>query len=267
VDRRVRIALAIIERMQKQQVGGRGGFAVPGCRSRSQAPAGDRILSLVGSIAANEMVETNPKPTASCRRSTFRRRRVDKGQLLVKLDESKLAAALAEGEANRKLSLANYDRAKQLLQDKLISQQEYDQAASTYAVNEASVDLKRRQLKDARIYAPFAGIVGRFISRPVIARTDLTWLVDLDCDWGQRAGVFSDGKIGQPLEFWSRRIQAKSSGRSLFHLRKSSRARAALVKALIANAKLTARRHVRRHGTHGAVGFGHRDSGGDREQR
>jgi membrane fusion protein (multidrug efflux system) len=70
-----------------------------------------------------------------------------------------------------------------LLQDKLISQQEFDLAASVFEVNRATVELKRRMLKDARIYAPFTGMVGARQISPgqVITRdTTLTWLVDLD---------------------------------------------------------------------------------------
>jgi membrane fusion protein (multidrug efflux system) len=105
------------------------------------------------------------------------------------------------------LSQANYDRARQLLQDKLISQQEFDQAASTHAVNEASADLKRRQLKDARIYAPFAGIVGARQISPgqVITRSStLTWLVDLETvkvEVTVPERFLRQVAIGQPLEF------------------------------------------------------------------
>jgi membrane fusion protein (multidrug efflux system) len=162
----------------------------------------------VGSVTANEMVEIKSETDGIVQEINFKEgERVEKGQLLVKLDDTKLAAALAEGEANLKLSLANFERAKQLLNDKLISQQEYDQAASTHAVNEASVDLKRRQLKDARIYAPFAGMVGAQPISPgqVITRsTTLTWLVDLDTvkvEVNVPERFLRQIKIGQPLEF------------------------------------------------------------------
>jgi membrane fusion protein (multidrug efflux system) len=160
---------------KKQQAGGpQGGFAVQVVAVEAKRQQVKETLSLVGSIAANEVVEIKAETDGIVQEINFKEGgRVDKGQLLVKLDESKLASALAEAEANLKLSLANYDRAKQLLQDRLISQQEYDQAASTYSVSEASVELKRRQLKDARVHAPFAGIVGAQQISPgqVIART------------------------------------------------------------------------------------------------
>ena len=202
-------ALPWLTGCKKQQAGGpQGGFAVQVVAVEAKRQPVTETLSLIGSITANEMVEIKSETDGIVQEINFKEgERVDQGQLLVKLDDTKLAAALAEAEANLKLSLANYNRAKQLFQDKLISQQEFDQAASTHAVNEASVDLKRRQLKDARIYAPFAGIVGARPISPgqVITRsTTLTWLVDLDTvkvEVNVPERFLRQINIGQPLEF------------------------------------------------------------------
>jgi len=141
-------------------------------------------LSLVGTIVPNESVEIKSETDGIVESIQFNEgQRVARGELLVHLDESKFATAVAEAEANLKLSQSNYERARQLFSDKLISQQEFDQTASIFAVNQASLDLKKRQLKDTRVYAPFAGIVGaRQISPGQVTtrQTTLTWLVDLD---------------------------------------------------------------------------------------
>jgi membrane fusion protein (multidrug efflux system) len=165
-------------------------------------------LSLVGSITPNEMVEIKAETDGIVQEINFREgERIEQGRLLVRLDDTKLAAALAQAEANLKLSEATHERAKQLFKDKLISQQEYDQAASTHAVNQASVDLQRRQFKDARVLSPFAGIVGARQISPgqVITRnTILTWLVDLDTvkvEVHVPERFLRQLQIGQPLEF------------------------------------------------------------------
>jgi membrane fusion protein (multidrug efflux system) len=141
-------------------------------------------LSLIGNIAANEMVEIKAETEGVVEEINFSEgQRVEKGSLLLKLDETKLAASLAQAEANHQLAQATYERAKQLSRDKLISQQDYDQTASGFAGNEATVQLTRRQLKDARVYAPFSGVAGaRQISpgQVVTRNTLLTTLVDLD---------------------------------------------------------------------------------------
>jgi len=193
----------------KRTTAGTGGpppIQVIAIEAKRQAVA--ETLSLPGTIAANEMVEVKAETDGIVQEINFAEgERVDKGRILVKLDETKLAASLAEAEACLKLSQANYDRAKQLYQDKLISQQEYDQAASTFAVSQASVDLQRRQLKDARVHAPFAGIVGARQISPgqVITRnTTLTWLVDLDTvkvEVKVPERYLRQLQVGQPLEF------------------------------------------------------------------
>lgn len=141
-------------------------------------------LPLVGSVLANEMVEIQAETDGVIQEIYFREgERVPKAHLLVRLDESKSAAALAEAEANFNLSRTTFERSRQLFQEKLISQQEFDQAASAFEFNRASLELKRRQLKDARIYAPFAGVVGARNVSPgqvINKNTTLTWLVDLD---------------------------------------------------------------------------------------
>jgi membrane fusion protein (multidrug efflux system) len=165
-------------------------------------------LSLVGSIAANEMVELQSETDGIIQEILFAEgQRVTKDQLLIRLDDSKLAAAVAESESNFKLSQANFERAKQLFKGTLISQQEYDQASATFDLNQATLGLKQRQLKDARINAPFAGISGARKVSPgqVITKgTVLTALVDLDpvkVEVNVPERYLQRLKIGQPLEF------------------------------------------------------------------
>ncbi len=149
---------------------------------RSQ-PVVETVM-LVGSVAANEMIEVKSEIDGVIETIAFEEgKRVEKGQLLVGLDESKHRTAVQEAEANFKLSQTTYDRLQQLLRDKLISQQDFDQAAAVRSMTEAGLELKKRMLKDSRIVAPFAGIVGSRQISPgqVISRnTTLTWLVDLD---------------------------------------------------------------------------------------
>jgi len=141
-------------------------------------------LSLVGSLTANEQVELKSETDGTVEEINFLEGEpVEAGRLLVKLDDTKARAQVTEAKANYALSKGNYDRAKQLLEDKLISQQEFDQTAAAFAANEATVALRERQLQDTRIHAPFEGVVSARLISPgqVISRnTTLTWLVDLD---------------------------------------------------------------------------------------
>jgi membrane fusion protein (multidrug efflux system) len=192
----------------KKQQAVQGGFAVQVVAVEAKQQPVTESLSLVGSVAANEMVEIKSETEGIIQEVLFEEgQHVEKGQLLLRLDETKLAAALAESESNFKLSQANFERAKQLLSDKLISQQEFDQASATFNLNQATLELKRRQLKDARIYAPFEGIVGARNVSPgqvITKETVLTRLVDLDpvkVEVNVPERFLQQLKVGQPLEF------------------------------------------------------------------
>jgi membrane fusion protein (multidrug efflux system) len=163
--------------------------------------------TLVSDIAANESVEIKSETDGMVQEIPFTEgQEVKKDQLLVRLDESKAASVLAEVEANSNLSASTFARAKQLFQDRLISQQEYDQASATYERAHASVELMKRQLRDCRILAPFDGTVGARLVSPgqVISRnTLLTTLVDADpvkAEFYVPERYLSQVQIGQNIE-------------------------------------------------------------------
>lgn len=165
-------------------------------------------LSLIGSITANEMVEIKPETEGIVQEILFDEgKAVEKGQLLIRLDDTKLAASVAEGESNFKLSSANFERAKVLITDKMISPQEFDQASATFDLNRATLELKKRQLKDARIVAPFSGVTGaRHVSpgQVITKETVLTTLVDLDpvkVEVNVPERYLQQLSVGQALEF------------------------------------------------------------------
>ena len=161
-----------------------GAFAVQAIVGQVQSQSISETLSLIGTLAANEIVDIKSETDGAVAEIPFQEGQLVKaGDLLLRLDEAKASATLDEAEANLKLSRATYERSRQLFQDKLISQQEFDQAAAQFQGNEASVALRRRELKDSRIVAPFEGVVSARLVSPgqVISKnTTLTWLVDLD---------------------------------------------------------------------------------------
>jgi membrane fusion protein, multidrug efflux system len=195
-----------------------------GCGPQEQGPSGPPLvrvvaiqaeerpvaetLSLVGTLAANEMVEILSETDGVVEAIRFEEGQpVEQGHLLVQLDDSKLAAALAEAEANFRLSQATYQRTQQLHRDQLISQQDFDQAAAMFDFNRAALELRQRQLKDTRILAPFSGIVGsRNISpgQVISKNSTLTWLVDLDpikVEFHVPERYLGRTRVGQTIDF------------------------------------------------------------------
>lgn len=213
--------------------------AVP---ARQQAV--NETVSLVGSVTPNEVIEVQAEADGLVKEIGFAEgQRVEKGSLLVALEETKLAAQLAEAEANLQLARTSFARVKELFGSKLISQQEYDQASGSYAANEAGVNLKRRLLQDARVTAPFSGITGarRISPGQVITKsTPLTMLVDLDSvkvEMGVPERYLSQVNLGQTLEFKVAAYPKDTFKGEVYFIspQLDTGTRTALVKARIAN--------------------------------
>lgn len=225
--------------------GGGGGFAVQVIAVPAHQQAVSETVSLVGSVTPNESIEVQAEADGLVKEIGFAEgQHVEKGSLLVALEETKLAAQLAESEANLQLARTSFERVKQLFNGKLISQQEYDQAAGMFAANEAGVNLKRRMLQDARVTAPFSGITGARKISPgqVISKsTLLTVLVDLDTvkvEVSVPERYLSQVATGQTLEFRVAAYPKDVFKGEVYFIspQLDTGTRTALVKARIANA-------------------------------
>jgi membrane fusion protein, multidrug efflux system len=141
-------------------------------------------LPLVGTVAADEQVDLRSEIDGTVQGIKFEEGKpVEKGQLLIQLDPTKLAASVAESEAAFKLTEENFERMKTLQKGNVMAQQEYDQTASAYEIAKATLDRRRRELRDTQIVAPFAGVMGsRTISPGQVINKDakLASVVALD---------------------------------------------------------------------------------------
>ncbi len=133
-----------------------------------------RTLGVTGSLSANR--ESNVAATVAGRVVAVHGERgevVEQGALLARLDARDAALQRAEADAHVNgariaQESANRDctRAEQLLQNRVISQAEYDRtrascdaAAFSQAANVARKRLAERALGDSAVRAPFAGVV------------------------------------------------------------------------------------------------------------
>jgi len=120
-----------------------------------------------------------------------------------------------------------------------------DQAAAQFQGNQAGLDLKKRQLKDARIRAPFGGTIGSRQISPgqVIGKnTTLTWLVDLDpvkAEVNVPERYLSQVSVGQKIEFSVAAFPNERFQGEVYFIspQLDSATRTALVKARIPNPK------------------------------
>jgi membrane fusion protein (multidrug efflux system) len=222
-----------------------GGFGVQVVAVPVRNQSVSESVSLVGSVVPNEMIEVKSETDGIVREIRFQEgERVAKGELLVSLDDTKAVAQLNESAARQKLAQTSLARVDQLYQGRLIAQAEYDTATAEAAEKAAVVDVKRRELKDTRVIAPFAGITGARLISPgqvINKASTLTWLVDLDTvkvEVEVPERYLSQLKIGQPVEFRVAAFPKDSFKGEVYFIAPQLNAatRTALIKARIPNA-------------------------------
>lgn len=81
------------------------------------------------------------------------------GQLLAKLDDTDLALKVEQANARFELAKTQYERAEQLLAQKLVSQSVFDEAKAQFQVASADLKTSTTALSYTELHAPFAGII------------------------------------------------------------------------------------------------------------
>jgi len=121
----------------------------------------DNILSLSGSIEANEQVDIRSEVSGIVENINFQEgSNVTKGQILFKVNDIELRAQLGQAKTKENLAFENERRAKLLLQKEAISQEEYDIARADLKSAQAQSQLISAQIGKTSIKAPFAGKIG-----------------------------------------------------------------------------------------------------------
>ena len=123
-------------------------------------------IRLSGSLVAGESVQLVTESAGKVALLDLREgQRVVKGQLLLRLNNDDLMAQLQKQEALLKELRQREKRQGALLQQKGISEQEYERVATELASLEADVAYTKAQLAKTEIRAPFSGRVGiRYVS-------------------------------------------------------------------------------------------------------
>ncbi|HEY0721096.1 MAG TPA: efflux RND transporter periplasmic adaptor subunit [Gammaproteobacteria bacterium] len=84
---------------------------------------------------------------------------VKKGDILIRFRAREQAAALSGAEARFKEANSNFERIKDLLQQKLVSQAEYDRAEAALKSARAALEQSQEQTEHTVVRAPYSGIV------------------------------------------------------------------------------------------------------------
>ena len=118
-------------------------------------------ITAVGSLRSDESVILRPEVSGRIAEFLFKEgQRVQKGQVLVRLDSTVQRAELEQAKANLTLNKAKYDRASDLQKKGFISSQAKDEADNNLRVSQAAVEVSSARLSKLELKAPFAGIIG-----------------------------------------------------------------------------------------------------------
>lgn len=141
-------------------------------------------LATTGTVYADERVEVVSEVAGKVERILFSEgTRVAAGALLVALDRTELSAERERVAARLELARRRAERQRQLYDEGLISDQEFDAAATEADALAAELAVIEARLAKTEIRAPFAGVVGlRRISEGAYLspQTQVTTLLDTD---------------------------------------------------------------------------------------
>src|SRR5262249_12218263 len=121
----------------------------------------ESLLHAVGSVTAVHGVVLKAELAGTVREIAFDSGAyAQKGQVLVKLDTSMEEAQLKSAEAEAELARLNFDRAKDLKKQGVISQSDYDASEAAFRSKGSQADTIRATIGKKTIKAPFSGQLG-----------------------------------------------------------------------------------------------------------
>ncbi len=121
----------------------------------------DKNIYSSGSILSDEEVELRAETSGKVISINFNEGRpVNKGDLLVKINDDELQAQLKIAKADLELAKEKEFRQKKLLEKQGISREAYDEIVNQRKNLEAEIELLNAKIDKTEIKAPFSGIIG-----------------------------------------------------------------------------------------------------------
>jgi membrane fusion protein (multidrug efflux system) len=119
------------------------------------------VVYTTGSILANEEVELKSEISGKVVQILFKEGAfVNKGDLLVKINDADLQAQLRKAASKVKLIEDREGRQRQLARNQMISKEDYESTLNDLEASKAEYDLIKAQIDKTEIRAPFSGVVG-----------------------------------------------------------------------------------------------------------
>jgi len=114
-----------------------------------------------GTVLANEEVELRSEVSGKISEIYLEEgQKIEKGELLLKVNDSELQAQLKRARFRLELALKRERRQKKLLEKDGISQEDYDATLNEVNVLKSEIELIEAQIDKTEIWSPFDGTVG-----------------------------------------------------------------------------------------------------------
>ncbi len=118
-------------------------------------------FSVSGNVLAKEQVDLKSETSGLVIKLYMNEgSQVQKGQLLLKINDADLQAQLKKAMATKKLKEDTEKRNRILLAKEAISQQDFDMSTTELSLINADIDLLKEQIRKTELKAPFSGYVG-----------------------------------------------------------------------------------------------------------
>lgn len=149
------------------------------------------VVEGLGNARANESIDVRPRISSRVTAIRFSDgQHVERGDVLVELEDAELRAAVAEAKAELVDSESKYERGKELFESKLIADADVESLRAQRDADRAALDAAEARMAEATVRAPFSGRVGlRRVSlgslvapATVITTLDDTDTIKLDFD-------------------------------------------------------------------------------------
>lgn len=161
-----------------------------------------------GTLIGNEEVLLRSETSGKVTEILFvEGKKVNKGDLLVKINDAELQATLKKNFIKEELAKDKEFRAKQLLEKKLTSQQEYDVALNELNSVRADIEYTKALIAKTEIHAPFDGIIGLrsvSIGSYITPQTQVATLQSINpvkIDFAIPQKYYNEVKEGKEIEF------------------------------------------------------------------
>ena len=119
------------------------------------------MVDAVGTLRANEAVTINSKQTGNIRTIRFEDGQlVERGAVLVELDDAEARAQLAVAEADRRNAQQLLERSRALLTRQAVAEARVDELTAALDRADAATRAAKARLQDLVVTAPFAGQTG-----------------------------------------------------------------------------------------------------------